>query len=294
MHRFLIALAIVVGVCAVGAVGFVVYKSNSGHQAVVAPTEETTVASQPAKSTARAVRPRGTRPAPVIAAASPDNTAVPADSATAAVTGSLDVEALVKSLTPEEEKALDAVLLTRAMQQRMQDRRYQSLPINGKFRALDRLGDPKLKLTDAQRAQFDSVMQNMKPQMDTAFKDVWAQQDQLRGQIGQIFTSTTDRDQARQQVQAIQQQISALNASVQPQQDALDQQVMAAMTPYLTQDQVQALNTMPAQTGGGGFFGPGGGGPPGGGNPGGPGGGGGRRGGRGGGGGNAGGGGSTN
>jgi hypothetical protein len=165
------------------------------------------------------------------------------------------------------------------MQKRMQDRRYQ-LPINNKFNNLSR-GDPKLALTAAQQAKLDAVMQGVKPQMDTAFKDVWAQQDQLRTQMAQAFTTATDPSQARQQTEAIRQQLTALNTSMQPQQDAMNQQVMSAMTPYLTPEQVQAINTMPADTGRGGFNfgGPGGGGQPGGGQPGG---GGGRRGGRGG------------
>jgi hypothetical protein len=270
MHRFLIAMAIIVGVFALGAVGLVVYKSASNDQtAVVASTDETVDASTSVKPAARAVRDRALRTVPAVAAAVSDEEPVSAAIAETAVTGSLDVNAFLKSLSPEDERALARALMDKFMRQQMQDRRYQ-LPVNGKFRALDRLNGGKLRLTDAQQSQLNNVMAGMKPKMDAALQSAWAQQDQLRSQMGQIFSTATDRDQARQQAMAIRQQLTDLNTSIQPQQDAFNQEVMSAMTPYLTQDQVQALSTMPEQTGGGPGFGPGGGGgPPGGGQPGG-------------------------
>lgn len=260
MHRILIALAVVVGLCALGAVGFVIHKSMTASQpAVVAPSDEPAVAVDTAKPAPRAVRPRVARNAPVVADASSVTPAEATVLSTTSGTGSLDVTAFLNSLTPDEEKALGMAMMGRFMQKRTQDRRYQA-PAS-KLNRLDRV-DPKLALTPAQQTQLNAVMQGLKPQMDATFKDVWAKQDQLGGQMRQIFGSATDPEQARQQTQALRQQMDALNATMQPQQDAFSQQVMAAMTPYLTPEQIQAVNTMPAQTDRGGFDGPGGGGPP--------------------------------
>ena len=254
MPRFLVVMTIAVAVLAVAAVGLVVYKSTSHNSTLpVAATEQTADTHKPATV---AVRTRSPQTAPTVATAAFDDAAVSADSVTAALTGSLDVDAFIKSLTPEEERALGRTLMDKFMQQRMQERRYQ-LPVSRKLNRLNRL-DPKFALTEAQRAQLNNVTNNMKPTMDATFQSVWAQQDQLFSQMGQIFRTTTDPDQVRQQFDATRQQMDALNASVQPQRDALDQQALAAMTPYLTQDQIQALSTMAEPTGGG----PDGGGPP--------------------------------
>ncbi len=266
MHRFLIALAIVVGVLTLSAVGYMVYRARPSQPPAAAPmADDTATVGAPAKPAARAPRTRVAQNTRVADESAPDMAASDSSAVkpTVAVTKSLDVASFLDGLTPEEEKALQAAMISRFMQKRIQDRRYQ-LPATGKMSRLDRV-DPKLALSAAQQTQLDSVMQGLKPQMDTAFKDVWAQQDQLRGQIAQVFSGGADREQARQQIEPLRQQMEALNTQIQPQQDAFNQQVMAAMTPYLTPDQVQAINNMPADTGRGfGFGGPGGnGGPPG-------------------------------
>lgn len=243
MRKLLIAVAVVVFLSVGTAVFLVISKLTTSsppaesHQAQ-APSEQPKPAKPPTRPRLAVIPPAV--PAPEVSAAS----------AAPAATASFDPNALLSTLKPEEQKALQAAQFAQLISQAIKNNRYQ-LPINDKLRRLSGAN----KLTEAQSNQLKSVMQNIKPQIDAAFKDSWAQQDQFVGQLSQLITqgltnpeAADDDPQVNQKLQDLGQQIEAVKTAMQPQQDAFSRQVLAAMTPYLTPDQIQALNAMPAQT----------------------------------------------
>lgn len=233
MYRVLIALAIVAGLCALGAVGLAIHKSMTSHQpAVVAPSDAPAVASESANKPARPVRPRIERTTPVVAATDSAVTAASPGSASSA-------------LAETEDNLLKAHQRINFRLKVLQEWRYQ-LSITNKF---ERLGsaDPKLSLTDVQKAQLNVVTDNLKPQLEAAFRETWAKQDQLFLQM-----VDPEADPGRDRGPLLQ-QYDALNEAMRPQQELFNQQVLATMTPCLSADQVQALKAMPPDNAGRGY-----------------------------------------
>lgn len=250
MRGLLIAVGVVVLVAA-GAVGYVIYK-----QTAAKPQTAAVAVAPEAVKPAVVKAPARPAPAPVekvaVPAAEPEAEASAA-SAVAATTGSFDPNALLGQLDKKQQEALQASMMANLISQGMKGNHYQ-LPMLNKMRSLDYRDRGKNKLTAAQQAQLKTVMQNIKPQMDAALKDSWAKQDALMGQLGQMISkgmadpSAAENDpQLQQQAMNFGKQMEELEKSMQPQLAAFDQQVLAGMTPYLTPEQVAALQAMPAE-----------------------------------------------
>ncbi len=250
MRGLMIAVVVVVCVAA-GVVGYMVYRQMAkGPQtaAVEAPAVKPAASAAPVHA-APLVKPMAVaketeEPAAVEASAT---------SAEAAETGSFDANALLGKLDKKQQEALLASMFAQMISQGIKGNHYQ-LPVLNKFRALDTQDKGKNKLTAAQQAQLKTVMQNIKPQMDAALGELWAKQDQARGQLGQLITkgmsdpSAAENDpQVQQQAANLGKQMADLEKTVQPQMAAFDQQALAAMTPYLTAEQVAAIQAMPAE-----------------------------------------------
>jgi hypothetical protein len=247
----MLIVAGVVVLVAAGAVGYVIYKQ----MAAKPQTEAVVVESQGVKPAAVKASVRS-RPAPVetvaVPVAEPAASETSATSAVAAETGSFDANALLGKLDKKQQDALQAAMFSQMIRQSMKGARYQ-LPVLGKIRTLDFQEQGKNKLTAAQQAQLKTVMQNIKPQMDVALKELWAKQDELMGQAGQLITkgmadpsAAMNDPQLQQQAESLQAQAEDLEKAMQPQMAVFDQQVLAGMTPYLTPAQLAALQAMPA------------------------------------------------
>ncbi len=259
--RWLLITVIIVGCLAVGfAGGLVISKMRPSAPPSESPQVQP-VAEQPKAAMPSA--PPATVPAVAVvppAAPEPEASDASADSAAPAATGSFDPNALLSTLKPADRQALQAAQIAQLMTQGLKSARYQ-LPINDKFRQLEYQSRGKNKLTDAQKNQLKRVMENLKPQIETAFKDTWAQQDQLFGQLTQLIAqgvanpeAAENDPQMRQKFEGLGKQIDDLNTAMQPQQQIMDLQVLSAMTPYLTPDQLQTLKAMPDQGGPNHFF----------------------------------------
>jgi len=123
----------------------------------------------------------------------------------------------------------------------MKNARYQ-LPINDKFQRLSFQDKGKNKLTEAQRNQLKTVMQNMKPQMDAAFKDSWAQQDQLFGQTVDLENPNTLRNfseliATKTIIETFKKAINALTIQKKGDAEIRDTIKLRQTRPFVTKDQ---------------------------------------------------------
>jgi hypothetical protein len=177
----------------------------------------------------------------------------PIDASQTADAATTDPEAIVKSLTLDQEQKLYQLLAKRQMERMQREMKYQ-LPSQWKLQMLAYQRGGELKLSDSQQKQVDAIKEGLKPRMDALLADNWARMDELNNQLRAAWggaKTPEERTAARQQTEELYKELNQLREAADQVKRQLDQEFAASLRGVLTAEQNQAIDSMNA-----GFHGP--------------------------------------